>query len=118
MREIKFRAWDKKQNQMYDWKTLLECFLLDYAFCRRGFMLMQFTGLCAKNGDIYEDDVIKITDKNHTKTTWTSKVFFEDGAFRIFDKRDGEKEELRPYCKYWDVEIVGNIHQNPELLPK
>ena len=81
-REIKFRAWDKKENLMlYPEKHTRDksgSFFLsvtDGSLC-----VMQFTGLLDKNGkDVYEDDLVRNksnTDVNGKKYYSVYKVCF------------------------------------------
>lgn len=80
--------------------------------------ISQFTGLNDKNGKkIFEWDIVKATglypDRDGEKQIWrqirVGEVFYYQGAF-YFDKwllcKTSEK------CS----EIIGNIHDNPELL--
>ena len=106
-REIKFRAWDGAvmQHDFYVWSFGNEIYDLD----EDGddvvvdWPLMQYTGLKDKNGvDIYEGDIVRCEK---------------------FDRMNGEIEWDN--FNYWktelcledgDLEIIGNIHQNIELI--
>ena len=86
----------------------------------------QFTGLKDKNGvDIYEGDVIRISGERYTDKVviWRKEVI----AFALVDLVDihnleGEYDIYQHKNNYWwqthkdDIEIIGNIHDNPELM--
>lgn len=70
----------------------------------------QFTGLQDANGvDIYEGDIVRYRPNNKTY-----QVVFKDGIFWGEGENGcGCAAHFFPSC-----EIVGNIHDNPELLEK
>lgn len=72
----------------------------------------QYTGLKDKNGrEIYEEDIIK-TDFSYA--TWIGFVHFNKGNFELVDSdKNGQYLTLSVLS---DIEIIGNIHDNPELL--
>lgn len=117
-REIKFRAFDKEAKTMHQVIVIgLEDKHLIYGhnnfYKQKSFdkiELMQFTGLHDKNGkEIYEGDILKSSPYS------IGAVLFRNGVFLSEENRDGE-----PFCypafHFSISEIIGNIHENPELM--
>ena len=75
----------------------------------------QFTGLKDKNGvEIYEGDILK------SKVGITYSVLFKNGAYRWGNDNDNDLliengDDITDDCINWG-EVIGNIHENPELL--
>lgn len=115
MREIKFRAWVlgkmyEVKNLEWDWGHLI--ITTDggwIALPDPEAHLMEFTGLHDKNGvEIYEGDILQGTMGDET---WIVK--FNKGCFQVFSYGEAD------YCLqdfYDEVTVIGNIHENPELL--
>lgn len=132
MRDIKFRAFHKKENRMIypaskrnDTCMVFEetgWFIVDHFTgkmetilkCEDG-ELMQYTGLKDKNGvEIYEGDIIK-ADNRITCIQWTGNGF--NGVYMNDDLTwDDEWEDS--ISRYGKIELLGNIYQNPELLKR
>jgi len=73
--------------------------------------IMQFTGLKDKNGiDIYFDDLYKDEDGDVFKV-----VKLECGRFALEMVSNNYIDE---FIDWNEVEIIGNIYENPELLNK
>jgi uncharacterized phage protein (TIGR01671 family) len=116
MREIKFRAWSTAEEVMVEWESLLKTMrrTMDYSmFEDDELILMQYTGLKDKNGkEIYEGDIIK-----ESNIIFTVKYFEEDGAFGFWEKTFvGSKERFFYATDASRYEVIGNIHETPELL--
>ena len=116
-REIKFRAWIKDLKELGEPKTLKEIYefkMLSENSIFNDLELMQYTGLKDTNGvEIYEGDILKFGNNN------TSEVTFENGCFNVFDEPlgwdfDSEEVPIKALMSY--SKVIGNIHENPELL--
>ena len=89
----------------------------------------QYTGLTDKNGKkIFEGDVIKTHYINTKKNDFVEQVVFHNGRFCSMFKfsdnarmwanlPDGVQHLPQDKAPYMDwCEVIGNIHDNPELL--
>ena len=78
----------------------------------------QYTGLKDKNGKrIFDGDVAKVLQGKDKDIAY---VGFENGAFMLYPKTGNiyERTLWSYWYNDWDVEVVGNITDNPELLEK
>ena len=118
MREIKFRAWDKDKNKMFV-NGQLASWRLDIITANNNLVIMQFTGLLDKNGvEIYEGDIVigeppRYVNKNIGVVSYYGCAFHWEGK-----KSNREKwfDTITSDFEKADIEVIGNIHQNPELL--
>ena len=153
MREIKFRAWDKKDKYMFDVKQINTginigdvCKMIIWEESEGDnradgndlvqhygdtVELMQYTGLKDKNGkEIYEGDVLRIPSKNDWEKTHFQayEVFWHDNDCadnhigwqmnRVHNQGGYGESWTRTFLPKYvkEMEVIGNIYENPELL--
>jgi len=120
MKEIKFRAFDKENGEWIYAEPIYGFFPSVGGLTDAEYKLMndedrfgdiqQFTGLKDKNGkEIYEGDVVKDEFDNKNKVQHDQGYVGDDRAvfYHTGFEFHGDPDKL---------EIIGNIHENPELV--
>ena len=129
IREIKFRIWDKQENSFYseeylkhfnvavswDGGTIYQNFISGDREVGNEVIVQQYTGLKDKNEkDIYEGDIVKATSDQYINENFVGKVIFDEGYFLTWIN----KNDIRGLWGEDDIEVIGNIFENKDLLEK
>ncbi|MFL2050635.1 YopX family protein [Leuconostoc mesenteroides] len=114
MREIKFRAWDGEKIHPDVIRTLSYCLIAE------DITVEQYTGLKDENGvEIYEGDIVaEITHFDDDEPVLYVVVYNETGDYPAFDLKGwtGEVNGISELSLTCGIEVVGNIHENADLL--
>ena len=118
MRQLKFRAWDKKNKRfgLQGFSILGECTVFDLVEQYRLENLLedlditQYTGMNDRNGqEIYEGDVVRFVTNTEEHI---AKVFYSELEGVMYPTHEGR-------CVLEDnAVVIGNIFENPEILQK
>lgn len=104
-REIKLRAWINGEMKADLWACQALYFMKRKEDHHREEVLMQYTGMKDKNGvEIFEGDILE-------SKAFVDTFIWQDGCY-IFHR---DSKSL-PIGDHYPFEMIGNIHQNPELL--
>ena len=137
MREYKFRCWDTENKEMlkvqeldfedtfYGGRLSIRTDQYNDYFDIEDMILMQYTGLKDKNGkEIYEGDIVLYQDWEQCYEGGGNDSFINKGiveynesncCFNVTERATIDIEDVL-YEGNEDLEVIGNIYDNPELL--
>lgn len=134
MRELRFRAWDKDTAKYVDGVGELYISILEFGtktfyleqMCPGRYIVEQYTGLKDKNGkEIYEGDIVNVIGVGIAQV-----IDSPSGEWMLYYRREPDEinsgfVSVVPKNKpsgLWKtnttshIEVIGNIHENKELL--
>jgi len=132
-REIKFRVFDSISKILHNWESIKHIPIPDFDL--EHYILLQYTGLKDKNGiEIYEGDILRYSNRDNHHTVFSKEYVVEfikqDLGSHSYQQTMGwNVTPIRQYEKYLygtngildlfgahKVEVIGNIHENKDLL--
>ncbi|HHP8970275.1 TPA: YopX family protein [Listeria monocytogenes] len=131
MREIEFRAFVKRKKEMFPVTDLRfnryekdavgvsgcgdpYCTMCDDWYNFDDVVLMQYTGLKDKNGKkIFEGDIVNCKFFDRMVGDIAGVINFIDCVWAVSDFKN---KRLYQLIDVDNIEIIGNIHENPDLL--
>jgi len=135
MRDIKFRVWDKINKEFSNHTNrdpFMDLSMGDIFYWERRqnedgvyegdiilkdenknrFVLQQYTGLKNSSGkEIYEGDIVEAYDESENETFSGNVIYDQKLASFVFTNKCDTY-----YLTSFDLQVVGNIFQNPELI--
>lgn len=118
MRTIKFRQWRGKGKPFHYFEFKDGICQGVFSAALNFYPIDQFTGLCDINGkEIYENDIIKHTSRNSCNGIL---IKWDNGAFRLKYELSDIHTLDAIFDRYEAGEsvVIGNIHENIELLER
>lgn len=142
-RIIKFRAWDKDEEKMdHNIGLVGNRILFEYGDIEsddssveaisyvdidehneKYFEIMQYTGLKDKNDkEIYEGDIVDYPDASRCGESYDYDCYINRGIVEYdldsmsYHFTNRETVDMEDICIKDEVEVIGNIYENPELL--
>ncbi|EKZ1509965.1 hypothetical protein Q9B81_001012 [Listeria monocytogenes] len=131
MREIEFRAFVKRKKEMFPVTDLRfnryekdavgvsgcgdpYCTMCDDWYNFDDVVLMQYTGLKDKNGKkIFEGDIVNCKFFDRMVGDIAGVINFIDCVWAVSDFKN---KRLYQLIDVDNIEIIGNIHENPDFL--
>lgn len=125
MNNLKFRAWDKTNKEMFEvikieFNPNIFCMAKEPAWIvirtENEIELMQSTGLKDKNGkEIFAGDIVQYLDGEYSFLE-----VVENSAFGIYAKNKYDNYSFEDFADEntteADVVVIGNIYENKELM--
>ena len=125
VREILFRGKENPSGKWVEGFLVGHCHIGDWVSCTpiHSKTVGQFTGLTDKNGKkIFEGDIVHVLGNQQVEdwknVNYIGSIAFLDAGFCVIDGTI-EDHAFRRYQLPrldFDLEVIGNIHDNPELL--
>lgn len=133
-RENKFRAWCPNREEMFKVRTLMFNTNLERVIVTRNmldhcgqddklalfeFELMDYIGVKANGKKVYEDDIVKVSfEGEETIHTVEYRSDIDYPAYDLVPSLDVDSNGISyALCEIgYDIEVIGNKYENPELL--
>lgn len=122
------KNWGNDKDEWYADIHFMGLVAIEDLSKNKDFELMQYTGLKDQNGkEIYEGDILVPTNKEMRSIVKFGEATVGDDFHEqtfvgwYLENKNGAVDELNDFevnSEYRKMEVIGNIHENPELLEK